>query len=63
MFRYAMTSAAKLDGGSLTHLAMEEMRPPELDYVVSQDKAGNPYRAFARRRRRISGKPTPRGYH
>ena len=44
VFRYAMTSAAKLDGGSLTHLAMEEMRPPELDYVVSQDKAGNPPR-------------------
>ncbi len=43
-FRYAITSAAKLDGGALTHLAMEEMRPVELDYVVSQDKAGNPDR-------------------
>jgi hypothetical protein len=43
-FRYAITSAAKLDGGALTHLGMEEMRPVELDYVVSQDKAGNPAR-------------------
>lgn len=43
-FRYVMTSAAKLDGGALTHLAMEEMRPLEIDYVVSQDKAGNPIR-------------------
>ncbi|MDQ2946995.1 MAG: glycosyl hydrolase-related protein, partial [Acidobacteriota bacterium] len=44
VFRYAMTSAAKLDGGALTHLGMEEMRPVELDYVVSQDKAVNPAR-------------------
>ncbi len=44
VFRYAMTSAPKLNGGALTHLAMEEMRPVELDYVVSQDKAGNPAR-------------------
>jgi alpha-mannosidase len=44
VFRYAITSAAKLDGGALTHLGMEEMRPVELDYVVSQDKAGNPAR-------------------
>jgi hypothetical protein len=44
VFRYAIGSAAKLDGGALTHLAMEEMRPVELDYVVSQDKAGNPPR-------------------
>ncbi|HEY3940035.1 MAG TPA: polysaccharide lyase family protein [Bryobacteraceae bacterium] len=43
-FRYAVTSAAKLDGGALTHLAIEEMRPLELDRVVSQDKAGNPPR-------------------
>ena len=39
-FRYAITSAPKLDGAALTHLAMDEMRPVELDYVVSQDKAG-----------------------
>jgi len=44
VFRYAMTSAPKMDGGGLTHLAMEEMRPLELDYVVSQDKAGDPIR-------------------
>jgi len=43
-FRYAMTSSAKLDGGALTQLALEEMRPAELNYVVSQDKAGNPPR-------------------
>ncbi len=43
-FRYVITSAAQLDGGALTHLAVEAMRPAEIDYVVSQDKAGNPPR-------------------
>jgi hypothetical protein len=43
-FRYAMTSAGQLDGGDLTHLAMAEMRPAELDDVVSQDKPGDPLR-------------------
>jgi hypothetical protein len=43
-FRYALTTAAKLDGGSLTKLGFEEMRPAELNYVVSQDKPGNPSR-------------------
>ncbi|HEX4807657.1 MAG TPA: polysaccharide lyase family protein [Bryobacteraceae bacterium] len=43
-FRYAVTSAAKLDGGALTRLGLDEMRPPEVDYVVGQDKAGNPDR-------------------
>lgn len=43
-FRYAITSASRLDGGGLTHLAFEEMRPVEVDYVVSQDKTGNPER-------------------
>jgi alpha-mannosidase len=43
-FRYAITSSAKLDGSALTQLGLEEMRPAELDYVVSQDKAGNPER-------------------
>ncbi len=43
-FRYSVTSAPKLDGAALTHLAMDEMRPVELNYVVSQDKAGNPPR-------------------
>ncbi len=43
-FRYALTSGPRLDGRALTHLAFEEMRPAELDYVVGQDKAGNPPR-------------------
>lgn len=43
-FRYAVTSGPKLDPEGLTRLGMEEMRPPELDYVVSQDKAGDPPR-------------------
>ena len=43
-FRYAVTSAPQLDGAALTHLAMNEMRPVEVDYVVSQDKPGNPPR-------------------
>ncbi len=43
-FRYALTSGPQLDGGSLTRLGLEEMRPPELDYVVGQDKVGNPPR-------------------
>ena len=42
VFRYVVTSAARLDGGALTHLAAEEMRPLELNYVVKQDKVGNP---------------------
>ncbi|MGH9772829.1 MAG: glycosyl hydrolase-related protein, partial [Candidatus Acidiferrales bacterium] len=32
----------KLDGGALTQLAFNAMRPVELDHVVSQDKVGNP---------------------
>jgi hypothetical protein len=43
-FRYAVTSNENLDGSALTQLGYEEMRPPEIDYVVSQDKAGNPER-------------------
>jgi alpha-mannosidase len=43
-FRYALTSAPQLDGGALTRLGLEEMRPAELDYVVSQDKPGDPPR-------------------
>ncbi len=43
-FRYALTSGPQLDGRALTRLALEEMRPAELDHVVSQDKAGNPVR-------------------
>jgi hypothetical protein len=44
VFRYSLTSGPKLDGGELTRQGLEEMRPAELDYVVSQDKAGNPER-------------------
>jgi alpha-mannosidase len=43
-FRYALTSAPQLDGAALTRLGIEEMRPAELDYVVSQDKPGDPPR-------------------
>lgn len=43
-FRYAITSGAELDAPALTKLGLEEMRPAELDYVVSQDKPGNPDR-------------------
>jgi alpha-mannosidase len=43
-FRYVLTSNSQLDGGALTHLGMEEMRPVEVNYVVGQDKVGNPPR-------------------
>jgi len=43
-FRYVLTSADRLDGGALTHLGMEEMRPVEVNDVVDQDKPGNPPR-------------------
>jgi hypothetical protein len=43
-FRYALTSGSELDGGSLTRLGLDEMRPAELDYVVRQDKVGDPVR-------------------
>ncbi len=43
-FRYTMTSSAQLNGGALSKLGLEAMRPAELDYVVTQDKAGNPER-------------------
>ncbi len=44
VFRYALTSAEKLDGGALSRLGLEEVRGPELNYVVSQDKVGDPAR-------------------
>jgi len=44
LFRYALSSAPTLDGNALTRIGFDEMRPPEVDYVVSQDKAGNPTR-------------------
>ncbi len=43
-FRYTMTSGPRLDGRALTQLGSESMRPVELDYVVSQDKVGDPAR-------------------
>jgi alpha-mannosidase len=43
-FRYALTSGSQIDGGSLTRLGLDEMRPAELDYVVRQDKVGDPVR-------------------
>jgi alpha-mannosidase len=43
-FRYTVTSASGLDGRALTRLGMEAMRPVELNYVVAQDKVGNPPR-------------------
>ena len=43
-FRYALTSGPKLDGQALTHLGFEEMRPAEVNYVVGQDKVGDPPR-------------------
>jgi hypothetical protein len=44
VFRYALASGSQLDGGALTRLGLDEMRAPELDYVVSQDKVGDPPR-------------------
>ena len=43
-FRYSITSAEQFDGGALSHLGLAEMRPLELDTVVSQDKMGDPQR-------------------
>src|SRR5260370_40613799 len=43
-FRYTMTSATNLDPAALTRLGWDSMRPAEVDYVVGQDKVGNPPR-------------------
>jgi hypothetical protein len=43
-FRYVLTSDARLNGASLTHLGTEERRPIELNHVTSQDKPGDPPR-------------------
>lgn len=43
-FRYALTSAASVDGGAFTRLGMDEMRPAEVDHVVGPDKVGDPPR-------------------
>ena len=43
-FRYVMTSGAKLETAALTRLAIESMRPAEVNHVTGQDKPGNPER-------------------
>jgi len=43
-FRYTITSSAQRNGGALSRLGLEELRPMEVNYVVSQDKVGNPPR-------------------
>ena len=43
-FRYVVTSAEQRNGGALTKLGLEAMRPLEVNHVVSQDKVGNPPR-------------------
>ncbi|MDQ2710635.1 MAG: polysaccharide lyase family protein [Acidobacteriota bacterium] len=43
-FRYTVTSSPQLDGGALSHLGLEELRPIEVNYVVGQDKVGDPQR-------------------
>ncbi len=42
VFRYSLTSSSKLDGGALSKLGISEMRPVALNYVVPQDKEGDP---------------------
>ncbi len=44
VFRYVVTSSAALDPTALSRLGWESMRPVELDYVMGQDKVGNPPR-------------------
>jgi alpha-mannosidase len=44
LFRYVMTSSAGLEPAALTRLGWEAMRPVEIDYVMDQDKVGNPPR-------------------
>ncbi len=44
VFRYVVTSSAALDPVALSRLGWESMRPVELDYVMGQDKVGNPPR-------------------
>jgi alpha-mannosidase len=43
-FRYVVTTSPSIDGEALTRLGLEEMRPSELNYVLVQDKVGNPPR-------------------
>ncbi len=43
-FRYVVTSSAALDPLALARLGWEATRPVEVDYVMDQDKVGNPPR-------------------
>jgi len=43
-FRYVVTSSASFDPSALTRLSLEHMRPAEINYVMPQDKVGNPDR-------------------
>lgn len=43
-FRYAISSAPQLDEGALSRLSLAELRPMEVNYVVGQDKVGDPPR-------------------
>jgi len=38
-FRYVLTSGDNLESASLSRLGWEEMTPPEVDQITSQDKA------------------------
>ncbi|HEX4165472.1 MAG TPA: polysaccharide lyase family protein [Bryobacteraceae bacterium] len=44
VFHYTVTSSSELDGGALSKLGIDAMRPIELNTVVSQDKDGDPPR-------------------
>lgn len=43
-FRYVITSAPQFNGAALSRLGLTELRPLAVNYVVSQDKVGNPQR-------------------
>jgi hypothetical protein len=43
-FRYVLTSQDHLDPAALTRIGWESMEPAELDYVLPQDKLGDPDR-------------------
>jgi len=44
VFRYVVTSDRSLDPAALTRVGWNSLRPLEVDYVVGQDKVGNPER-------------------
>ncbi len=43
-YRYVVTTSRSFDPGALARLGWESMRPVELNYVMPQDKVGNPNR-------------------